>query len=49
MGEMNSSNILVGKPVRMILLGRSRRRWEDNNRIDLEETGREGVSCMHLG
>ena len=29
--------ILTGKPTGKRPLGRSRRRWEDNNRMDLEE------------
>ena len=29
--------ILAGKPAGNRLLGRSRCRWEDNNRMDLEE------------
>ena len=32
-------NILTGKPTRKRPLGRPRRRWEDNIRIDLEEIG----------
>jgi hypothetical protein len=32
---------LVGKPERKRLLGRLRRGWEDNIRIDLRETGWE--------
>ena len=31
--------ILAGKPSGKIPLGRPRRRWEDNIRIDLEEIG----------
>ena len=31
--------ILTGKPTRKRSLGRSRRRWEDNIRMDLEEIG----------
>ena len=31
--------ILTGKPTGKRPLGRSRRRWEDNIRMDLEETG----------
>jgi hypothetical protein len=23
-------------------------RWEDNNKMDLDETGYEGVGCIHL-
>jgi hypothetical protein len=29
-------------------LGRPRRRWEDNIRMDLMEVGDEGVDWMHL-
>ena len=29
--------VLTGKPIRKIALGRHRRRWEENIRIDLEE------------
>jgi len=29
-------------------LGRPRRRWEDNIRVDLREIGWEGVDWMHL-
>jgi hypothetical protein len=32
--------VLVGKPERKTLLGRPRLRWEDNNKIDLQEVGR---------
>ena len=31
--------ILTGKPTRKRPLGRPRRRWEDNVRMDLEEMG----------
>jgi hypothetical protein len=31
--------VLVGKPKRKRLLGRPRRRWEDNIRINLQEVG----------
>jgi hypothetical protein len=30
---------LVGKPARMRSLGRPRRRWEDNIKMDLQEVG----------
>jgi len=44
MGEMrNAYEILVGKPERKRPLGRSRRGWEDNIRMDLREIGWEGV------
>ena len=31
--------VLVGKPEGKIPLGRSRRRWEDNIKMDLQEVG----------
>jgi hypothetical protein len=34
--------ILTGKPTEMIPLGRCRRRWEDNIRMDLEQVGING-------
>jgi hypothetical protein len=45
---LNAWNILVGKPEGKKPLGRPRCRWEDNIRIDLRETGWEGVDCIHL-
>jgi hypothetical protein len=33
----NAYRILVGKPVGNISLGRPRRRWEDNIRMDLRD------------
>jgi len=35
----NVYKILVGKPEENRSLGRPRSRWEDNNRINLRETG----------
>ena len=35
----NAFKILTGKPTGKRPLGRSRRRWEDNIRMDLEEIG----------
>jgi hypothetical protein len=32
--------VLVGKPEEMRQLGRPRRRWEDNIKMDLQEIGR---------
>ena len=43
--------ILTGKPTRNIPLGRHRRRWEDNIRMDLEEIGRlsmQGIGLIRL-
>jgi hypothetical protein len=38
----------VGKPERRRPLGRSRRRWDDNTRIDLREVGCGCVGWMEL-
>jgi hypothetical protein len=44
MGEItNAYKILVTKPEEMIQLGRRRRRWDDNIKMDLKEIGWEGV------
>ena len=43
---------LVGKPEGRRLLGRPRRRWEDNIKMDLEEVGRccgTGWSWLKIG
>jgi hypothetical protein len=37
MGKRYKYRILVGKPERKIPLGRPRRRWEDNVKMDLRE------------
>jgi hypothetical protein len=50
MGEnRNAYRILVGKPEGKRPLGRSRRRWVDNIKMDLTEIGWDGVegSCEH--
>jgi len=47
-GRDEKYNILVVKPERNRPLGRSRRRWEDNIRMELREIGWEGVVWMHL-
>jgi hypothetical protein len=44
----NAYKILVGKPAGKRPLGRRRRRWEDNIRIDLREIRWEVVVWMHL-
>ena len=41
-------NVLVGKPEGKRLLGRPRRRWEDNIKMDLEEVGRGCGDWMEL-
>jgi len=40
--------VLVGKPERKIPLGRPRRRWEDNIRMDLQEVGCEVMDWIDL-
>ena len=40
--------ILVGKPEEKRPLGRPRRRWEDNIKIDLQEVGRSCGDWMEL-
>ena len=39
---------LVGNPEGKGLLGRSRRRWEDNIKMDLQEVGCGGMDWVHL-
>jgi hypothetical protein len=40
--------ILVGKPDGKWPLKRPRRRWEDNNKIDLREIGWDGMDWINL-
>ena len=40
--------VLVGRPEGKRPLGRPRRRWEDNIKMDLEEVGRGCVDWMEL-
>jgi len=40
--------ILVRKPEGKRALGRPRRRWEDNNKMDLQEVGCEGTGRNEL-
>jgi hypothetical protein len=49
MGKMrNAYKILVGKHEEKRARGRLRRRWEDNIRIDVRETGWQGVGWINL-
>jgi hypothetical protein len=49
MGEKrNAYRILVGKPEGKRLLGRPRRRWVDNIKMDLREVGWDGVDCIDV-
>jgi hypothetical protein len=49
MGEKtNAYRILVGKPEGKRPLGRPRRRWVDNIKMDLREIGWDGMDCIDL-
>jgi hypothetical protein len=49
MGETrNAYRILVGKPEGKRRLGRPRRRWVDNIKMDLTEIGWDGVDWIDL-
>ena len=49
MGEKRGVyRVLVRKPVGRRPLGRPRRRWEDNIKMDFEEVGRGCGDCMEL-
>jgi hypothetical protein len=49
MGEKrNACRILVGKPEGRRPLGRPRRRWVDNIKMDLREIGWDGVDWIDL-
>jgi hypothetical protein len=49
MGEVRGAyNIFVGKPEGRRPLGRPRRRWEDNIKMDLRETGFGDVDWINL-
>jgi len=40
--------VLVGKPEEKRPLGRRRRRWEDNIKMNLQEVGFGGMDCIEL-
>jgi hypothetical protein len=40
--------VLVGTPERKRPLGRPKRRWEDNIKMDPEEVGCGGMDCIDL-
>jgi hypothetical protein len=47
-GERRNAHILVGKPEGKRPLGRPRRRWVDNIRMDLREVGWDGRDWIDL-
>jgi hypothetical protein len=49
MGEKrNAYRVLVGKPERKRPLGRPRRRWVDNIKMDVRERVRDGMDWIDL-
>jgi len=49
MGERRGVyRVLVGKPEGKKKLGKPRRRWEDNIKMDLWEVGCEGMDCIDV-
>jgi len=49
MGEVRGVyRVLVGKPEGKRPLGRPRRRWEDNIKMNLQEVGCEGMDWIEL-
>jgi hypothetical protein len=46
--KRNAYRVLVGKPEGKRQLGRSRRRWVDNIKIDIRETGWDGMDWIDL-
>jgi hypothetical protein len=48
MGDRGVHMVLVGKPEGHGPLGRPRRRWEDNIKMDLQEVGGGRVDWMEL-
>jgi hypothetical protein len=46
--KRNAYRISLGKPEGKRPLGRPRRRWEDNIRMDLKEIGRAGMDWIDL-
>jgi hypothetical protein len=48
MGELRGAYILVGRPEGRRPLGRPRRRWEDNIKMDIREIVFGDVDWIHL-
>ena len=47
-GSRGVYTVLVGKFEGMRQLGRLRRSWEDNSKMDLQEVGFEGMNCIDV-
>jgi len=47
-GDENAYKILIGKPERNRPLGKILYKFEADNKIDLKETGCEGIHWIHL-
>ena len=47
-GEWRHIQVLVGKPEGKILLGRFRRRWDDNIKMHLLKVGCRGMDLIDL-
>jgi hypothetical protein len=47
--KRNACRILVGKPEGKRPLGRPKRRWVDNNKMDLREIGWDGMNWIEIG
>jgi hypothetical protein len=48
MGERCVCRVLVGKPEGKKSFGRPKRRWEDNNKMHLQEVGYGGMEWIDL-
>jgi hypothetical protein len=46
--KKNAYRMLVGRPAGKSLLGRPRRRWVDNIKMDLREIGWDGMDWIDL-
>ena len=47
-GEGRCIQVLVGKPEGKRPLGRLMRRWEENNKMDLQDVGHEDMDWIEL-
>jgi len=47
-GEERRMQVLVGKPEGKRQIGRPRRRWDDNIKMDLQEVGCGGMDWIEL-